>query len=181
MNIPAGSNWLKTETGGAELLCLVPGPVRIADLQRRCSAGKSGKAMLHHQQMPPSLAHTAQGYSGLGLALPATCERTDNEFLSSRPLCRQKTFFQNGHHHHPYHQHNLHPSFIRCVDGPHRIDGQQTPVYLPASIPVTKIAEAFGKMICSVFLAAYVITGCYTMSSFFKLGKRIAYTILLKH
>ena len=48
-------------------------------------------------------------------------------------------------------------------------------------IPVTKIAEAVGKEFCSVLPAAHAITGCDTTSSIFKLGKRTAYTILLKH
>ena len=48
-------------------------------------------------------------------------------------------------------------------------------------IPVTKIAEALGKGICSVLPAAHANTGCDTTSGIFKLGKRTAYTIFLKH
>ena len=46
-------------------------------------------------------------------------------------------------------------------------------------IPVTTIAATIGKNVCESLPAAHAITGCDSTSSFFKIGKRTAYTKLV--
>ena len=60
---------------------MAPKPAKRKGPQQLSSAGKSGKAPPHQRLSPSSLAPTAQDYSGHGLALPAICRRTENEFL----------------------------------------------------------------------------------------------------
>lgn len=48
-------------------------------------------------------------------------------------------------------------------------------------IPVTKIAEEVGPLLCSILPAMHALSGCDTTSGFFKIGKRTAFNALQKH
>ena len=48
-------------------------------------------------------------------------------------------------------------------------------------IPVCSIADRVGKDLCQNLPAAHALTGCDTTNSFFKIGKRIAYSKLIEH